>query len=104
LSGARIDIPTNPEHNAFAYLVKGEMELDGNRQLKEKEVALYQRGDSMINLYATCASELLLLGGEPLKERVFSYGPFVMNNEEQIRQCIKNYNQGLMGNPEMVNQ
>lgn len=49
-------------------------------------------------------SEFLVLGGEPLNEPVFSYGPFVMNNEEQIRQCIQNYRTGKMGNPAVMNQ
>ncbi len=100
----RLDIPTNPEHNAFAYIVKGEIEVEGNKLVKDKQVVLYQRGDSVINLYASCDSEILLLGGEPLQERVFSYGPFVMNNQEQINLCIKNYNLGLMGNPDVLNQ
>lgn len=101
---ARLDIPTNPEHNAFAYIINGEIEVEGEKMVKDKQVVLYQRGDSVINLYASCDSEILLLGGEPLKERVFSYGPFVMNNEEQINLCIKNYNLGLMGNPDVLNQ
>lgn len=100
----RLDIPTNPQHNAFAYLIKGELELESAKLLKDKQVVLYQRGESMINLYASCDSEFLLLGGEPLNETVFSYGPFVMNNKEQINLCIKNYNSGLMGNPDIVNQ
>jgi len=100
----RLDIPTDPNHNAFAYLINGELEVDGNQSIKDKQVVIYQRGDSVINLYASCDSELLLLGGQPLNEKVYSYGPFVMNNEEQIKLCIKNYNQGLMGNPDVVNK
>ncbi len=100
----RLDIPTDPTHNAFIYLISGKLELEGGRELKANQVALYQRGESLINLYAECAAEMLILGGQPLNERVFSYGPFVMNNEEQIKQCIHNYNAGLMGNPAVVNQ
>jgi len=101
---SRLDIPTDPTHNAFLYLIKGSLELEGAKQAKEHQVILYQRGDSMINLYASVESEFLVLGGQPLDERVYSYGPFVMNNEEQIRQCIQNYNAGLMGNPDLVNR
>jgi redox-sensitive bicupin YhaK (pirin superfamily) len=39
----------------------------------------------------------LLLGGQPLNEPVVSYGPFVMNNREQINQCYQNYRAGRMG-------
>lgn len=100
---ARLDIPTDPNHNAFIYLVKGQLELEGGRGLKESQVVLYQRGDDLINLYAEGPSEFLVLGGQPLNETVYSYGPFVMNTEEQIRQCIRNYQTGKMGNPDLVN-
>jgi len=100
----RLDIPTEPTHNAFVYLIKGKLELEGGRELKDKQVVLYERGESLINLYAESEAEFLVLGGQPLDERVYSYGPFVMNNEDQIRQCIRNYNEGLMGNPALVNQ
>jgi len=101
---SRLDIPTDPTHNAFLYLINGELELAEAKQAKANQVVLYERGNSKINLYAPTTAEFLVLGGEPLNERVYSYGPFVMNNEEQIRQCIRNYNAGLMGDPDLVNR
>ncbi|MFT4759177.1 MAG: redox-sensitive bicupin YhaK (pirin superfamily) [Paraglaciecola sp.] len=100
---ARLDIPTNPQHNAFIYNIGGDLELEGQKPLKKNQVALYERGDSLINLYAKDGAEFLLLGGQPLDEPVYSYGPFVMNNEAQIRECIANYQNGKMGNPDLVN-
>ena len=100
----RLDIPTDPTHNAFLYLIKGKLEVEGGKQLTENQIVLYQRGDSLISLYAEQGAEFLVLGGQPLDEEVYSYGPFVMNNEAQIKQCIKNYQAGLMGNPDIVNR
>ena len=100
----RMDIPTDPTHNAFLYLIKGKLELGGDeRQITENQVVLFERGESRIRIYAEQGAELLVLGGQPLNEPVFSYGPFVMNNEDQIRQCIRNYQAGLMGDPDLVN-
>ncbi|MEO0468022.1 MAG: pirin-like C-terminal cupin domain-containing protein [Bacteroidota bacterium] len=101
---ARLDIPTEASHNVFAYGISGEVEVEGQRKLKANQLALYQRGESKVNLYSECGAELLVLGGQPLNEPVFSYGPFVMNNEQQIRQAIRDYQSGKMGNPEIVNQ
>ena len=101
---SRLDIPTDPSHNAFIYLVSGKLELEDGKMLEPNQVALYQRGESIINLYSECGAEFLVLGGQPLNEPVFSYGPFVMNSEDQIRQCIRNYQAGLMGNPDVVNR
>ena len=102
-SDGRLDIPTDPAHNAFAYVIDGNVELKDAKQLKTNQIALFERGDSEINLYARESCELLVLGGQPLNEPVYSYGPFVMNTEEEIRQCVANYRSGKMGNPDMVN-
>jgi redox-sensitive bicupin YhaK (pirin superfamily) len=100
---ARLDIPTEPTHNAFAYVIDGNVEIEGNRILATNQVALYQRGERDLNLFSEKGAELLVLGGKPLNETVYSYGPFVMNTKEQINQCIMNYKTGKMGNPSLVN-
>ena len=101
--GARLDLPTDPQHNAFVYSIQGNTELAGNKQLKTNQIALFERGESDISLFANEGAELLVLGGQPLNEPVYSYGPFVMNTEDQIRQCVRNYQAGKMGNPALVN-
>lgn len=99
----RLDIPTDPTHNAFIYNVSGSIELSGTQQLKKHQLALYQRGKSVIKLYAQETTEFLLLGGKPLNEPVVSYGPFVMNTQEEIKRCVDNYQSGAMGDPYIVN-
>ena len=99
----RVDIPTNPQHNAFIYIVEGKIESEGQKEITKNQIALYQRGESLINLYTQIGAEILILGGQPLNEPVYSYGPFVMNTEAQINQCISDYQAGKMGNPDLVN-
>jgi len=101
--GCRLDIPTDPTHNAFVYAIDGAIELENHRILKTNQIALYDRGESLVNLYAPEQCELLVLGGAPLNEPVFSYGPFVMNTEDQIRKCVEDYRNGRMGDPDQVN-
>ena len=103
-AGTRLDIPTDPSHNAFAYVVQGKLELEGQQVLDTNQVALYERGQSDIQLLALSDTEMLVLGGQPLDEVVYAYGPFVMNTEEQIRQCIVDYQSGKMGDPRMVDR
>ncbi len=102
-ANGRLDIPTDPTHNAFIYVVKGKLEIEGQQQLSTNQIALYQRGDSLINTFSQEGAEILVLGGQALNEVVYSYGPFVMNTQEQINLCIKNYRSGKMGNPDLVN-
>jgi quercetin 2,3-dioxygenase len=98
----RLDIPTDATHNAFVYVISGSLETEGRRLVKANQVALYQRGDSLLKLYSKDETEILVLGGKPFNEVVYSYGPFVMNTEAEIRKCIADYNSGKMGNPELV--
>lgn len=99
----RIDIPTDPTHNAFVYSINGKLELEGQQQLTANQLALYERGDHLLRLFSEKGAEFLVLGGQPLDEPVYSYGPFVMNTKEQIQQCVLNYRAGKMGNPALVN-
>lgn len=100
---SRLDIPVNTTHNAFAYCVSGKVEIEDQKELKPNQLALYKRGGELINLYSEEGAELFVLGGQPLNEPVFAYGPFVMNNEDQIRRCYSDYQAGRMGDPRQVN-
>jgi redox-sensitive bicupin YhaK (pirin superfamily) len=102
-ANTKFEIPTDPTHNAFLYLVNGELELEGRKKLEKNQVALFERGKSTIQVFSKNETEFLLMGGKPLNEPVFAYGPFVMNNEQQIRQCYIDYQSGKMGNPNEVN-
>ncbi len=99
----KLEIPVNATHNAFVYLINGGLETEGRLQVKPNQVVLYERGDSLINLYSKDGAELLLMGGQPLNEPVYAYGPFVMNTEAEIMKCYSDYQSGKMGNPDVVN-
>ena len=43
------------------------------------------------------AMEVLLLGGQPIREPVVQYGPFVMNTREQVMQAMHDYQSGRFG-------
>ena len=46
---------------------------------------------------AAAASEVLVIGGVPLREPVARYGPFVMNSPQEILQAFEDYRAGRMG-------
>ena len=68
----------------------------GDQLVPADTVALLGEGDSL-TLTAETAVSLMLLAGEPLREPIAHYGPFVMNTREEIEQAIQDYQEGRMG-------
>jgi quercetin 2,3-dioxygenase len=102
-AGCKLNVPVDASHNAFVYVINGSVETEGRVQAKKNQVILYQRDKNFISLFSAADAEILLMGGQPHNEPVFAYGPFVMNDEEQIRKCYADYRAGKMGNPMVVN-
>tara|TARA_R100001039_G_C1844188_1_gene104673 strand:+ start:495 stop:1361 length:867 start_codon:yes stop_codon:yes gene_type:complete len=59
-------------------------------------VVLSSQGNQ-VQIQTEAESQLLLISGEPLNEPIEGYGPFVMNTKEEIRQAIRDFQQGDFG-------
>jgi redox-sensitive bicupin YhaK (pirin superfamily) len=101
--GAKLSIPTDERHNAFIYVINGKIETEGRKEITTNQVALYERGASLVNIYTEEGAEILMLGGQPHNEPVYAYGPFVMNSKDEIERVINDYRSGKMGDPDLVN-
>jgi quercetin 2,3-dioxygenase len=99
--GAAVDQPLAPEQRALVYVFGGAVHVgpDG-RKVSDGQMGVLGDGD-LVRLTvpegATEPARLLLLAGQPLGEPVARYGPFVMNTEEEIRQAMRDYQAGRLG-------
>lgn len=89
-------LPVDPAHTSALYLMKGKIR-SLNQEIKEGYLADYHLNGDQISIYALEDSELIIFGGQPIKEKVVSYGPFVMNSFEEIQDAFSNYQLGKMG-------
>lgn len=51
-------------------------------------------GESWTLCAGAAGASILVLRGEPLREPVAQYGPFVMNTPQEIEQAIQDYQSG----------
>jgi redox-sensitive bicupin YhaK (pirin superfamily) len=94
----RQQVPT--EYNAFAYVVNGEGLFGSNmKKVARGLVATFSSGDSITikNESTDAPLDVLLIAGVPLNEPIARYGPFVMNQPQEIEEAIKDYRNGRMG-------
>ncbi|WP_055482641.1 pirin family protein [Sphaerimonospora mesophila] len=102
--GARLEVPWNPGFNALAYVLAGQGSAGTERRpVRRGQLAAFGPGGAL-TLTADTAQpqaepnlEVLLLGGQPIREPVFHYGPFVMNTRAEILQAMEDYQAGRLG-------
>lgn len=95
-AGQLFTIPVNANHSSALYMLKGEIKLLNETVSAGQLADLELNGDQMV-FSATQDSSLIVFGGQPIKEKVVSYGPFVMNSFEEVQSAIEKYESGKMG-------
>ncbi len=92
-----LTIPLPETHNVLLYLLDGEVNIETYGKTEGLNLVVFANDGQGIALEALKPTRALLLGGEPLHEEVVSYGPFVMNNQTQILEAMRDYQMGKMG-------
>lgn len=100
--GAEIEVKVPEGQTAMVFLLSGKAKVGGTQDLEEAEMAVLEpKGDSF-SLTVSEDSKILFLGGEPLNEPVFGYGPFVMSNRQEILEAMQDLEAGKMGTIEPI--
>ncbi len=102
--GAQLNLPWNREFNALVYVLSGRGSVGPvGDPIHQGQLAVLGSGERITVSAATqqdshrSGMEVLILGGRPIREPVFHYGPFVMNSKSEVVQALEDFNAGRFG-------
>lgn len=94
--GARLAQEVDARDRGFVYVLHGTALLGGTR-VESSEVAWFEPGEGeTLSLAADEEFRALLFAGEPIREPVVAYGPFVMSTRQEIVQAFEDYQAGRL--------
>ena len=100
--GGKYEFPIPTSHNAFIYQLDGAITVNDSKSTEGKNLIWFNNDGKSIRVEAKQPARFILLTGEPIKESIATYGPFVMNNQREIIQALNDYQAGRMGKLEEI--
>jgi redox-sensitive bicupin YhaK (pirin superfamily) len=102
--GASVTLPWDPTFNALVYVLSGEGTVGADRRpVRTGQLAVHGPGGALTFGASAAPSartpefDVLVLGGRPIGEPVFAYGPFVMNTKDEVERAFEDFQAGRMG-------
>jgi len=95
-AGATFAQPLAPGHNAFVYVFRGAVEIEGTAVPVQRMAILANdaASDGVVLHAGATPARVLLIAGKPLGEPIAQYGPFVMNSQQELVQAFQDYQAG----------
>jgi redox-sensitive bicupin YhaK (pirin superfamily) len=95
---ASLSLPWRPDFNALAYVLAGRGTVGAEkRPVEAGQLAVFGPGDTVTVAATGGDLDVLFLGGQPIREPVMAYGPFVMNTRAELIQAFEDYQAGRLG-------
>jgi redox-sensitive bicupin YhaK (pirin superfamily) len=92
--------PLHHHHNAFVYVYRGSLDVCSVRDTQTVPLGymglLRNEGDGVV-LRGQAGTRAIVIAGQPLREPIAQYGPFVMNTREQLMQAVEDFRAGKFG-------
>ncbi|MEU3445930.1 pirin family protein [Streptomyces thermolilacinus] len=102
--GSEVTLPWRSDFNGLAYVLAGRGTVGAERRpVHMGQTAVFGDGGS-VTVRAdekqdgnTPDLEVVLLGGQPIREPMAHYGPFVMNTRDELLQAFEDFQEGRLG-------
>ena len=94
--GAETGFSFPADHNTGLLVLEGSVTVDGT-PVPTDRFALFANDGEDFSVRATADAKILILSGEPIDEPIASYGPFVMNTQQEIMQAVEDFQSGKFG-------
>jgi len=102
--GARLNLPWRRDFNALVYVLAGQGTVGSDRRPVRKGQLVVLGAGEHLRVDAAASGpqaepelEVLVLGGQPIREPVAWAGPFVMNTRAEVQQAFEDFQAGKLG-------
>ena len=103
--GARLELPWHSAFNALMYVLSGFGRVGAKAHPVATGTLVVMGAGASLSITADDHQDgqdgqldVLILGGQPIREPVEMYGPFVMNTKAELGQAVEDFEAGRLGN------
>jgi len=89
-----LDVPEGK--NVILYQLSGATDVN-DKKVDAKQLVVFEQSETKIKISSTQPTTILFLVGDPIDEPLATYGPFVMNTNEETMQAVMDFQTGKMG-------
>jgi quercetin 2,3-dioxygenase len=95
--GAFVEFQFPSNHNTCFLLLDGLVSVN-SRAIPTHNLVMFENSEGTIQVDVISENAvLLILSGEPIEEPIFAYGPFLMNNKQEVIEAYRDLERGKFG-------
>lgn len=95
--GSKATIPIPENFNTILYQLDGSLNVNEQSNTTAKDMVWFKNDGNNVDIEGLENTRAIILAGEPIKEEITTYGPFVMNTQTEIMEAMRDYQMGKMG-------